>query len=284
MNHPAELALHILLSRLREGASEISEATIDQITKDIGVALVRQFRGGKKREFRVRMSNIGRPYCQLWYEKNKPELAEAPDYNFVLNMMMGDIVEAVFKGLLTEAKVDYEDGEHVTLELASGTRVNGTPDISINGAIDDIKSASPWSYTNKFVSFDTLHSSDPFGYVAQLAGYAKASNKKAGGWWVVNKANGQFKYVPASNMDLEEELNTIRKTIDVAEGKEFKRCFEAEPESFRRIPTGNMILNRNCNFCDFRNTCYPTLRELPAQMSQAKEPKMVQYVRLRGEA
>jgi hypothetical protein len=85
-------------------------------------------------------------------------------------------------------------------------------------------------------------------------------------------------------MDLEEELNTIRKTIDVAEGKEFKRCFEAEPESFRRIPTGNMILNRNCNFCDFRNTCYPTLRELPAQMSQAKEPKMVQYVRLRGEA
>ena len=278
MNHPAELALHILLSRLREGASGISEATIDQITKDIGVALVRQFRGGKKREFRVRMSNIGRPYCQLWYEKNKPELAEAPDYNFVLNMMMGDIVEAVFKGLLTEAKVDYEDGEHVTLELASGTRVNGTPDISINGAIDDIKSASPWSYTNKFVSFDTLHSSDPFGYVAQLAGYAKASNKKAGGWWVVNKANGQFKYVEAEGLDVDQTLLEVDEKLKRLNQNEFARDFEPVEETFRSKPTGNKVLSVSCKFCNFKADCWPTLKTLPSIPSSARNPADVDYV------
>ena len=278
MNHPAELALHILLSRLREGASEISEATIDQITKDIGVALVRQFRGGKKREFRVRMSNIGRPYCQLWYEKNKPELAEAPDYNFVLNMMMGDIVEAVFKGLLTEAKVDYEDGEHVTLELASGTRVNGTPDISINGAIDDIKSASPWSYTNKFVSFDTLHSSDPFGYVAQLAGYAKASNKKAGGWWVVNKANGQFKYVEAEGLDVDQTLLEVDEKLKRLNQNEFARDFEPVEETFRSKPTGHKVLSVSCKFCNFKADCWPTLKTLPSIPSSARNPADVDYV------
>jgi hypothetical protein len=278
MNHPAELALHILLSRLMEGASEISEATIDQITKDIGVALVRQFRGGKKREFRVRMSNIGRPYCQLWYEKNKPELAEAPDYNFVLNMMMGDIVEAVFKGLLTEAKVDYEDGEHVTLELASGTRVNGTPDISINGAIDDIKSASPWSYTNKFVSFDTLHSSDPFGYVAQLAGYAKASNKKAGGWWVVNKANGQFKYVEAEGLDVDQTLLEVDEKLKRLNQNEFARDFEPVEETFRSKPTGNKVLSVSCKFCNFKADCWPTLKTLPSIPSSARNPADVDYV------
>ena len=149
--------------------------------------------------------------------------------------------------------------------------------------LKDIKSASDWSYRNKFESYETLKDGDSFGYVGQLAGYAKASGHKVGGWWVVNKANGQFKYVPASNMDLEEELNTIKKTIAAAEQKEFKRCFEPQPEFFRKVPTGNVVLNTNCKFCDYRNSCFPTLRELPAQMSQAKEPKMVQYVRLKGE-
>ena len=40
--------------------------------------------------------------------------------------------------------------------------------------------------------YDTLASGDGFGYVGQLAGYAKASGKRAGGWWVVNKANGHL--------------------------------------------------------------------------------------------
>ena len=73
------------------------------------------------------------------------------------------------------------------------------------------------------------------------------------------------------------------KTIKEANKKELKRCFEPEPEFFRKVPTGNMVLNKNCKFSAFRTTCWETLRELPAQMSQAKEPKMVQYVRLKGE-
>ena len=200
-----------------------------------------------------------------------------------MNMMLGDIVEAVFKGLLTEAGMEYKDNTEVELKLDDDRTIKGTYDIVMNDAVDDIKSASDWSYRNKFESYETLRDGDSFGYVGQLAGYAKASGHKVGGWWVVNKANGQFKYVPASNMDLKEELNTIKKTIATAEEKEFKRCFEPQPEFFRKVSTGNMVLNSNCKFCDYRNSCFPTLRELPAQMSQAKEPKMVQYVKLKGE-
>ena len=54
-------------------------------------------------------------------------------------------------------------------------------------AVDDIKSASDWSYKNKFDSFESLAKGDSFGYVGQLVGYAKASGKNIGGWWVVNK-------------------------------------------------------------------------------------------------
>ena len=87
--------------------------------------------------------------------------------------------------------------------------INGTYDIAIDGAVDDIKSASDWSYRNKFKSFASLKESDSFGYVGQLAGYAQASGLKAGGWWVINKANGSFKYIPANGLDMVEELYKI---------------------------------------------------------------------------
>ena len=47
-----------------------------------------------------------------------------------MTMMIGDIVEAIFKGLLKEAKVEYQDSEEVALELEDGTKVKGTYDLS----------------------------------------------------------------------------------------------------------------------------------------------------------
>ncbi len=168
MNHPAELALHQYMENAASGKSTMSSETIQQVSLDVAAALGRQFGGGNKRDkFGLRMSNVGRPTCQLWFEKNKPEEALPLPTTFVMNMMLGDIVEAVFKGLLKEAGVKYEDDEKVTLDLDDDTSVSGTYDIVIDGAVDDIKSASNWSYTNKFDSFETLKESDGFGYVAQ---------------------------------------------------------------------------------------------------------------------
>ena len=229
------------------------------------------------------MSNVGRPTCQLWYDKNKPEAALPLPTTFVMNMMLGDIVEAVFKGLLKEAGVKYEDDAKVTLDIDDDTSITGTYDIVIDGAVDDIKSASNWSYNNKFESFNTLREGDAFGYVAQLAGYAKAADKKAGGWWVVNKANGQFKYVPATGLDIDAEVGHIQETAKTLEENKFERCFEPVPETFRGKPTGNTVLNSNCMFCRYRFDCWPEIDERPAVMSKAKEPKMVAYISLADE-
>jgi len=266
------------------GKSTMSDKTIKQIGQDVMDAVQRQFGGGNQRgEFRLRMSNIGRPSCQLWFDKNEPEKALPLPTTFVMNMMLGDIVEAVFKGLLTEAGVQYEDAEQVTLEIDDDTSINGTYDIVIDGAVDDVKSASNWSYQNKFESYDKLAAHDSFGYVAQLAGYAKASGKRAGGWWVVNKANGQFKYVPATGLDIDTEMSHIKDTVQKVTDNKFERCFEAVPETFRGKPTGNTVLNENCIFCAYRFACWPTLEERPAVKSQAKEPKMVPYISLTEE-
>lgn len=284
MNHPAELAVHQYLENAKGEGTSMSEDTIDKVCEDIRSALLRQFGSKSKRGmFKPRMSNVGRPLCQLWYDKNKSDVALPRSTTFVMNMMIGDIVEAVFKSLLTEAGVKYEENEKASLEFDDGTSVKGTADLSIDGSVDDIKSASAWSYKNKFESYNTLVEMDDFGYVAQLAGYAKGLKKKAGGWWVINKATGDFKYVPASGLDIEKECDKINISLQKIKENKFERCFDAEVEFFRGKPTGNKILCKTCSFCDYRKDCWPTLKELPALKSQAKSPKVVDYVHVQEE-
>lgn len=284
MNHKAELKLHRFLDQATDGKKVLSDANIDKICDDIKEALHRQF-GSKntRKEFRLRMSNIGKPTCQLWFEKNKPEEALPFPNNFVMNMMLGDIVESVFKGLLRQAGVAFEDSKKVSMDLTIDSNIEGTYDIIMDDAVDDIKSASDWSYRNKFDSFDTLANGDAFGYVGQLAGYAQALGKRAGGWWVINKSNGNFKYVPADGLDLTKEVDKLSSNLDVIESNEFKRCFESIPETFRGKPTGNRILGTTCSFCRFKHSCWTNLQELPSLVSQAKEPKTVSYVEIRKE-
>ena len=283
MKHPAELALHQYLDHATNGKTHMKPETIKQIGEDVMAAAKRQFGGGNKRDgVTLRMSNVGRPTCQLWYDKNKPEVAVPLPTTFVMNMMIGDIVEAVFKAILTEAGVEYEDTDKVSLDLGDDS-VSGSYDLIVDGAVDDIKSASDWSYRNKFESYDSLASGDGFGYVAQLAGYAKAAGKKAGGWWVVNKANGQYKYVPATGLDIDKEVSQIKDTVQTVKENKFERCFEPVPETFRGKPTGNKVLNNGCKFCSYRYDCWTNLTELPAVKSQAKNPPIVAYVQLAKE-
>ena len=279
MNHPAELAINQYLEDATSGKSTMSEETILQIGTDVMDAMRRQFGGGKGRdEFRLRMSNIGKPTCQLWFAKNKPEEALPKPTTFVMNMLLGDIVEAAFKGIIKEAGYPYEDKDNfVTLQLGDAM-IKGSYDIVVDGAMDDVKSASDWSYRNKFESYDTLQKSDPFGYVGQLAGYAKASGKKVGGWWVVNKANGNIKYVPADGLDLDEQIAKLEKTVETVNDNKFERCFAPVPETFRGVPSGNTVLNDSCKFCDFRFSCFD-IEELPSKVSKAKTLPIVAYVK-----
>lgn len=280
MNHPAELPIHQYLDNASNGKTTMSDETIEQVAQDIKDAMKRQFGGGNRRDkFRLRMSNIGRPTCQLWWEKNHPEKALPKPTTFVMNMLIGDIVEAAFKGILKEAGVKYEDKDNaVSLEL-DNTTVNGSYDLVVDGALDDVKSASHWSYTNKFESYDTLAKGDGFGYIGQLAGYIKASAKKIGGWWVVNKANGQIKYVPATGLNLDAEIAKLNRTAKIVESNEFKRCFEPEPEVYRGKASGNKVLPEGCKFCDYRYSCWDTIKDLPSKVYQGKKtPPTVSYI------
>lgn len=281
ITHPNEIKVHRYLEDVRKSKRGISDATIARILKDINEALNKQF-NSNERKFSLRMSNVGRPTCQLWFDKNQPEDGVEPSMNFMMNMMIGDIVEAVFKGILTEAGVDFSDGFKSTLKVGKH-KIDGTHDLIMDRRVDDIKSASPWSYKNKFKDYQTLKSHDAFGYVGQLAGYAKALGVEPGGWWVINKANGEFKYVSAWDMMVQDELDKIEATADTLEQNKFERCFEPVEETFRKKPTGNKILGEECGWCKYRYKCWPSLQELPSLASQAKDPPTVAYIEIADE-
>ena len=283
MNHPSEIRIHKYLDDVRKGKRGMTDATIARIVRDVDEAVRKQFNQGE-RQFTLRMSNIGRPYCQLWYDKNQPENGLEPSINFLMNMMIGDIVEAVFKGVLTEAGVEFSDGFKSTL-TAGKHKIDGTHDLIMDKRVDDIKSASPWSYKNKFKDYYTLKEHDSFGYIGQLAGYSKALGVEPGGWWVINKATGEFKYVSAWDMavDRQDILDEVEEKADKLEKNKFERCFEPVEETFRGKPTGNKVLAEECGWCKYRYKCWPSIQELPALASKAKEPPIVAYVEVADE-
>ena len=155
MNHPAELAMVSFLQKAMAGESTMTEEVADKVASDVKDALFKQFDSGPRDDFRLRMSNIGKPRCQLWFEKNDPEDKTPFPPNFLMNMILGDIVEAVFKGIMRAANIDFKDNDYVTLKLPNGVEIKGEYDMELDGKIDDVKSASPWSYQNNFASFDT---------------------------------------------------------------------------------------------------------------------------------
>jgi hypothetical protein len=282
MNHPAELAIYSFLQKALAGEANMTEAVTKQVAADVEAALNKQFNSPPRGDFRLRMSNIGKAPCQLWFEKNDPEDRRPFPPHFLMNMILGDIVEAVFKGLLRAVNQDFKDNEIVTLKLPNGQEIKGEYDMEMDGKIDDVKSASPWSYTNKFESFDTLNNKDSFGYVSQLVGYAEAAGKGVGGWWVVNKGTGEFKYVEASEVDKEAVIDSIQSTVDYIESDApFKRCYEAVPETYFKKPSGNLVLDKNtCGWCDFKHKCWD-LNEQPSRVYKGKkEPPMVEYVHI----
>ena len=278
MNHPAELAILAFLDQAAKGTAKVDKSIVDKVAEDVKDAMSRQFSGGTSRkDFRLRMSNIGRKKCQLWFDKNSPEHKEPMSPYFLINMMLGDIVEAVFKGIMRAANVKFTDSRQVTLKTKHAD-IKGEYDMILDDKVDDIKSASSWSYDNKFDNFGTLKSGDSFGYVAQLAGYAKAAGKGVGGWWVINKNTGGFKYVEAEGLDLDKELIKIEDTVSYLENDEpFERCFDDIPETYYGKPSGNRKLGVECSFCPYKEKCWGEIQALPSKVSKSKFPPTVYY-------
>lgn len=252
--------------------SPVSDEIIEEAGEHFKAALRKQFTE-PRREFSLRMSNLGRPTCQLWFQKHYPEMAEAKPYDFVMKMLMGDAIEVISLFVMKAAGVPVESSSgRCEMEL-DGTTIQGEYDVVIDGKVWDIKSASPYSFQNKFKDFETLASDDPFGYVSQGYGYARATGKPFGGWIAVNKVTGEWAFVEAQEdpVRVESVLKDMIKTKQIiASDRPLERCFEDVEETYRKEPTGNRHLSHTCSYCDYKYNCWENLQFKPSTASQAK--------------
>lgn len=205
------------------------------------------------KDFFLRMSNYGMGKRKLWYEANLPKGSgkqrTAEDY---LNFLIGDIWEAValFLAYKSGHKIAFRQQE---VELEG---VVGHIDVVIDDVLVDVKSASNWSFENKFLNKKLYSGGDSFGYLPQILGYKKAINAKEAAFLVANKESGKLllSKVPeeiSNSFDPVEHMKAAKETIALPEPPE-EKCYAPVKDG----EAGNYTLDKNCTFCVFKFRCW----------------------------
>lgn len=167
-------------------------------------------------------------------------------------------------------------------------RINGTDDLTIAGAVWDVKTMSSFAFQEKgdpAFGYANIKEDDAFGYLTQGYVYAEGSGKPFGGWVAVNKETGEISFVPVPaekhDSDKAEAMARVRHTVSVLmSGENPGPQFGDEPERFRGKETGNRVLGKTCSYCRFKAACWPEVVQAPQAMSSASNPKLVWYTKL----
>ena len=196
----------------------------------------------------LRMSNVGRPLRRLWYDlkKDRPLYNRADPHTFI-KFLYGHMLEEVVLLLVKLSGHDVKD-EQKEVEVDG---VLGHIDCKIDGEVVDIKTASNFAF-KKFKD-GSLHTSDPFGYMAQLSGYEEAEGTTDGGFIALNKESGElalYQPGPFVKVNVKNKIKSIRVAADLDTPPE--RCYNTVSEGAK----GNQRLPRECGYCPHKTECY----------------------------
>ncbi len=260
-----------------------------EFAKDCLSAVQKQFTDKRESEFRIRMSNIGRPLCQLQMEKKyatDSTVGYADNYNTKLRNLYGDIIEAVVVMLLRVVKVNIQGVQGKVKLKTKYFDIKGTYDIIIDDKVYDIKSASSFSFRNKFgQGFQSIANDDVFGYLPQGYLYAQSLKKNFGGWIVINKETGEMLITEPPQEDSKFKREALKRANTnikaLMKDKPFERQFELKNEKFGRNETGNKVLGTVCSYCQYKHKCWgDDIQYLPQQQSKSANPTYYWYVEL----
>tara|TARA_R100001480_G_scaffold20350_1_gene30028 strand:+ start:1922 stop:2725 length:804 start_codon:yes stop_codon:yes gene_type:complete len=200
----------------------------------------------------LRMSTIGKCERAQWYNCHGHTPEELKGEVF-LTFLQGHILESVLVALLKLSghKVEDQQKKH-TLE-----GINGSQDCTIDGELVDIKTASAWSWDNKFK--ENGISDDAFGYIKQLSAYGKTDDRKHGYFLAFNKNKSTLKLC---KQDLEQDIDTY--VVDLKSKMES----DTPPMRLPNATTWNKAkteekLCMTCAFCGFKEDCFGKLDARP---------------------
>ena len=129
--------------------------------------------------------------------------------------------------------------------------VLGHMDCIIDGQVIDVKSTSGYAF-KKFKN-GTLPEDDPFGYMAQLAGYEESEGTKGGGFLAINKENGELALLIPEEIDkpnIKYRISKLKKQLKLDNPPSM--CYNPIPDG----KSGNMKLPKQCIYCRHKFTCH----------------------------
>ena len=272
------------LDNVSKGPTQVDKKLVEEFGEACKNALLKQFTEGRRSKFEPRMSNIGRPLCQLQMEA-KGIKGEGQPYNVKMRNTFGDLIEALALFVMKSAGVVVENEQKKVVYKFGENKIEGRQDVEINKKIWDIKSASPYSFEKKFGEeggFNEVVKDDTFGYASQGFLYSEGQGKDFGGWIAINKSTGEWTVCETPALHDEYKKVALDKAKEnfkaLQDGVPFKRNYEAVEETFRSKPTGNKVLGFACSFCPYKLPCWGSkLQLLPQQQSKGKNPKWVWY-------
>jgi hypothetical protein len=237
------------LQSLSDGdALPLTEEDIDLTVEGIRKALVGWAMPEKRnRDFTVRMSNIGKPARQLWFEKNDENLSRSIDGPTQIKFLYGHLLEEIVLMLVRMSGHTVTD-EQKEVDVDG---ILGHMDCKINGEVVDVKTASRFAF--KKFSEGRLPQDDPFGYLGQISGYEAAEGTSNGGFLVMNKESGELcMYQPRQEdkVDIPNKISSLIPALSLDTAPEL--CYDTIPDGKK----GNMKLPKGCAWCKYKYECH----------------------------
>jgi hypothetical protein len=228
-------------------ALDISEQDAEDFGNAMKDILIQWAKPYERKKETLRMSNVGKPNRQLWYDfKSKDEpLPMKPSTQ--IKFLYGHILEEVVL-MLVRLAGHTVTGEQKEVKVSG---VLGHMDCIIDDEVIDVKSASGFAF-QKFRN-GTLPEDDPFGYMAQLSGYEASEGTNNGGFLAINKETGELALLIPEEIDkpnIKYRIAKLKRELKLDKPPAF--CYNPIPDG----TSGNMKIAKGCTWCRHKFECH----------------------------
>jgi hypothetical protein len=195
----------------------------------------------------LRLSAIGKPDRQLWYDVNSKKEIEDLAPSTRIKFLYGYILEELL--LLCASIAGHKVTDQQKEVNVEG--VLGHQDAMIDDVLVDCKSASGFSF-KKFKD-NKLLEDDPFGYIGQISAYAQANGVNEAAFLVIDKSSGEICLTPVHQMEMDNAKNRVKHLKGMVVNAHVPdRCYAPVPDG----ESGNLKLAIGCIYCNHKRECW----------------------------
>lgn len=236
------------------------EHCIEEFGEGVKNLMRQEFTQKRDNSRKLRMSNIGRSDRFLWNVYNDVEKLDDMQPSTYVKFLYGHLIEEMLLFLSRAAGHEVTD-EQKKCEVNG---ITGSMDCKIDGVVTDVKSVSTFGF-RKFKDGSMAYD-DPFGYVAQIKGYANSEGATKFGWLAMDKQNGHLTYLMYDEEDTQAPVHE-KIGYDIGEHVDHVKQMVLQPEPPEHChqpkedgKSGNMKLDIGCSYCSYKKNCWPDVR------------------------